>query len=338
MSDKPNWPMATAAAVENQASVIRYRPFLNCDPPGLVRVWREQPIDRGLMQPISILLLEMFVLSKPYFDRDGLIVAEDADGQVLGFSHGGFGPNVDGGNFSPDIGLVCMLAVRPHEQRGEVMRELLARCEAYLRARGAKELRVGGTFPYSPFYMGMYGGSDLPGIMKSDDEMNRFYREQGYEMIDECVAFERSLHRYRPPIDRQLLQHRRQYRLIAQVNPNESSWWEACVFGPTDRIRFLLASKSSTKPCGEITYWDMGPLSTRNASGGMGLINLQIDEPFRGHGLGLFLATESLIHLENSGIHRIESQTHLDNEVRHRILKKLNFVPLREGVSYRKTA
>jgi GNAT superfamily N-acetyltransferase len=316
--------------------VIRYRPFLNCDPPELVRVWCEQPAERGLMQPISNLLLEMFVLSKPYFDRDGLIVAADETGRAIGFAHGGFGPNADGSDMSTDIGLICMLVVQRHEQRVEIMRELLARCEAYLRGRGARELRVGGTFPLSPFYLGLYGGSDLPGLPKGDDEMNQFYRQQGYEPSGGCVAFERSLHRFRLPVDRQLLQHRRQYHLIPQVNPSETSWWEACVFGPTDRIRFLLASKSSAKPCGEITYWDMGPLSTRAASGGMGLINLRIDQPLRGQGLGLFVAAESLKQLENSGVHRIETQTYLHNEIGLKMLKKLEFTPIREGVAYRK--
>jgi GNAT superfamily N-acetyltransferase len=317
--------------------VIRYRPFLNCDPPELVRVWREQPAERGLMQPVSNLLLEMFVLSKPYFDREGLIVAVD-DNRVLGFVHGGFGPNADRSDLATEIGLVCMLVVQQHAERTTIMRELLSQCEAYLRGRGALEFRVGATFPLSPFYMGLHGGSDLPGIGKSDEEMKQFYTEQGYEPSGGTIAFVRALDRFRPPVDRQVLQHRRQYQLVPQVNPSQTNWWESCVFGPTDRIRFLLTTKQRAEPCGEITYWDMGPLSTRAGSGGMGLINLQIAEPLRGQGLGLFLAAESLKQLENSGVHRIETQTHRNNQIGQRMLKKLEFFPLREGIALRKTA
>ena len=334
---QPIRPLPDAASLESLTSVIQYRPFLNCDPPALLRVWREQPPDRGLMQPMSNLLLEMFVLSKPYFDRHGLIVAVD-DGQVIGFSHAGFGPNPEGSDLATDVGLICILVVRSHSQRQDIMRELLDRSEDYLRERGARELRVGGTFPLSPFYMGLYGGSDLPGVLVTDTEMKQFYREQGYEETARCVAFERSLHRYRPPVDRQLLQYRREYRLIPQVNPTELSWWDACVFGPTDRIRFLLAPKSSAEPCGQITFWDMGPLSTRAQSGGMGLINLQIAAPLRRQGLGFFLAAESLKHLENSGIHRIETQTFGDNEAGRKLLKKLSFAELREGITLSKPA
>src|SRR5262245_49186493 len=63
----------TAVWWESAPSLIDYRPFLNCDPPELLRVWRVQSPDRGLMQPMSHLLLELFVLAKPYFDRPGLI-------------------------------------------------------------------------------------------------------------------------------------------------------------------------------------------------------------------------------------------------------------------------
>jgi GNAT superfamily N-acetyltransferase len=315
--------------------VIQYRPFLNSDPPALLSVWREQPPGRGMMQPISHLLLEMFVLSKPYFDREGLTVAVD-DGQVIGFAHAGFGPNATGSELSTNIGLICLLAVRPHPQRPQIMHDLLQRSEDFLRRRGARELWVGATFPYSPFYLGLCGGSDLPGVPTTDSEMESFYRGEGYVECRRCFAYERSLQRYRPPVDRQLLQIRRQYRLIPQVNPAGLSWWEACVFGPTDQIRFLLAPKDSNELCGQITFWDMGPLSTRTQSGGMGLVNLQIAEPLRGQGLGMFLSSESLKHLENTGIHRIETQTFGDNAAGQKLLNRLSFSEIRQGITFRK--
>ncbi len=52
-----------------------FRPFRNSDPPLLADVWRSQPSQRGLMQPMSAALLEQLVLSKPVFEREGLIVA-----------------------------------------------------------------------------------------------------------------------------------------------------------------------------------------------------------------------------------------------------------------------
>jgi RimJ/RimL family protein N-acetyltransferase len=154
--------------------------------------------------------------------------------------------------------------------------------------------------------------------------------------VDGTVVYERSLHGFRPPVDRHLLRHRREFRVIPQVNPKEMSWWETCVFGPTDRIRFLLVPKASDQACGQITYWDMGPLSTRSQFGGMGLINLQIDPSLRRQGLGLFLASESLKHLETFGIGRIETQTLSENVAGCKLLDKLGFTPLRQGFSFLK--
>jgi hypothetical protein len=65
--------------------VIRYRPFRNTDPPHLAEVWRAQPPLRALMQPMSVAILDRLILSKPYFDRQGLIVAVE-DEQPIGAS------------------------------------------------------------------------------------------------------------------------------------------------------------------------------------------------------------------------------------------------------------
>jgi ribosomal protein S18 acetylase RimI-like enzyme len=316
--------------------VIRYRSFLNCDPPSLLRIWREQPAVRSLMQPISNLLLEMFVLSKPYFDRDGLIVAVE-DGQIVGFVHAGFGPNAERNEMSKQTGIICVLMARPHPERPAILRGLLAQAEEYLQQHGAAEIRVGGIFPSSPFYLGLSGGSDLPGISSTDDEMGQLYREHGYSEQSRCVAFERGLHRYRPPVDRRLLQHRRRYRLIPQVNPPDARWWDACVFGPADRIRFLLAPKDSNVVAGRITFWDMGPLSTRAQTSGMGMLDLEIAPEERRQGLGTFLVCEALKHLNNSGVYRVETQTMSDNEAAQRLLQKLGFASIREGIFYAKS-
>jgi GNAT superfamily N-acetyltransferase len=315
--------------------VIRYRSFLNCDPPALLQVWREQPASRGLMQPISNLLFELFVLSKPYFDRHGLIVAHD-DGEIIGFVHAGFGPNAERSELAYELGIICLLAVRPHAQRAEILSALLERAENYVRERGATRLRVGGRFPSCPFYLGLCGGSDLPGVLESDREMNALYLQHGYIEEQRCMFFERNLQRFRPPVDRRALQHRRAYRLVPQVNPADTPWWDACVYGPTDRIRFLLEPKQGGEPCGHVTFWDMGPLSTRPSAGGMGMIDFRIAESLRNQGLGTFLACESLKHLQNSGIHRIETQTTQGSDLALKMLQRLEFQETKRGIFYMK--
>ena len=75
--------------------MIHFRPFRNTDPPALVDIWRSQPPLRRRAQGIDVTAMERFVFSKPYFEREGLIVAEEA-GRPVGFVHAGFGPVEDG--------------------------------------------------------------------------------------------------------------------------------------------------------------------------------------------------------------------------------------------------
>jgi hypothetical protein len=57
-------------------ALTEYRAFRNTDPPQLAEIWRSQPPSRGLMQPMSVAILEHYVFSKPTFDSAGLIVAQ----------------------------------------------------------------------------------------------------------------------------------------------------------------------------------------------------------------------------------------------------------------------
>ena len=56
------------------------------------------------------------------------------------------------------------------------------------------------------------------------------------------------------------------------------------------------------RSCGETTFWDMGPLSTRWQGSAMGLISFRVLQAQRGQGLGEFLLAESLRQLQDSGI------------------------------------
>ena len=71
--------------------MIEFRCFRNDDPPKLADIWRSADLGPSAMQPMTSALLEACVFSKPYFDREGLIIAVD-DGRTVGFAHAAFGP------------------------------------------------------------------------------------------------------------------------------------------------------------------------------------------------------------------------------------------------------
>ena len=66
-----------------------------------------------------------------------------------------------------DTGVICPVLVRPDCAEAEVAAGLLEQCEQYLRSRGAKIIHGGGLRPFNPFYVGLYGGSELPGISRA---------------------------------------------------------------------------------------------------------------------------------------------------------------------------
>jgi ribosomal protein S18 acetylase RimI-like enzyme len=315
--------------------LIEYRTFLNSDPPELARIWQSRPDRRGMMQPMSVALLEMFVFSKPYFDREGLIVAVE-ERRPIGFAHAGFGPSRAGDALSTDIGVICMLTTQPHPDEATIEGVLVQRCESYLQGRGALELRAGAHYPLCPFYLGLYGGSDMPGILTGENDFGELYLRAGYVEVERCLVFERDLDNFRPTVSRTQMQHRRQYQVLAQVNPVAPTFWDACVFGPADRIRFVLQAKTDGAVVGEVTFWDMGPLSTRWQVNTMGMISFRILQTQRGHGLGEYLLSEALRQLAESGVSRVQAQTRHRHEGARKVLEKLTFTLVDEGVIFGK--
>ncbi len=135
------------------------------------------------MQPATACLLEQLVFSRPYFDPAGLIVALH-DGIPVGFAHAGFGANDEQNGLATDTGTTYQLMVRAEHRDSSLAAELLAHSEAYLRERGAKVIYAGGIRPINAFYLGLYGGSELPGVLVGDTSFHAACSQSGYREID----------------------------------------------------------------------------------------------------------------------------------------------------------
>lgn len=314
---------------------MQYRSFLNCDPPGIVDVWRSQPPLHGRAQPLSTNILEQQVLAKPYFDPAGLIVAVDHE-QIVGFAHAGFGVDDNRRELSRELGIVCTVLVSPHDQHDEIAAQLLARAEDYLRRLGAKLIYAGGIHPLDPFYLGLYGGSEMPGLLKSDEKVVGLFTSQGYRQIDSVAVFERDLAGFRPPVERKLLQVRRRYRLEATFDPPAANWWDACTYGQTDRTRFVLRLPGQNEPVCSVTFWDMEPLAQTWGVPAVGLVQLFTAESARRQGLATFLIGEALRQLHAHGVARCQVQCMRGNIAAQALYRKLGFNEIDEGLVLRK--
>lgn len=319
----------------HQKTLIRYRPFRNCDPPGIANVWRSQPPVWGMAQPVTPLILEQNVFSKPYFDPAGLIVAVDGE-QLVGFVHAGFGADDERASLCHETGVVCQLMVSPHQQHDRMAGELLAQAEEYLRRKGAKLIYGGGIFPVDPFYLGLYGGSELPGVLSGHASFLSVLQGGGYREIDRVVILQRELTGFRPPVDRRMVQARRQYNMEATFDPSTDNWWQACSYGQTDRTKFVLRSPGERKAVCTVTFWDMEPLASRWGVHAVGLIELETESEHRRKGLATFLVAEALRQLHAHGVSRCQVQAMQHNTAALGLYKKLGFEEVEQGIVLRK--
>lgn len=316
-------------------TVHHFRPFRNSDPPRIADIWRDQPPQRGLMQPVSAALLEQLVFSKPYFDPEGLIVSL-ADNVPVGFVHAGFGANDEGTALSTEFGTTYQLMLRADQRHDALADELLARAEGYLRDRGAQVLYAGGIRPLNAFYLGLYGGSELPGVLVSDPVLGPTCVRNGYREIDRVVVLQLELAGYRPPISREQRALRREVSCQEVYSPPVTSWWEACTTGAFERIRFSIQQPGRFEPLSDVWFWDVEPLSACWGVPTAGMFDLHVPHERRRSGLATFLLSESFERLRNRGVVLVEAQTMQQNLPAIALYKKLGFAKVDEGVVYRK--
>jgi len=315
--------------------LIEYRTFRNSDPPRLAEIWRSQPPERGLVQPVSADLLEQLVLAKPYFENAGLVVAVD-NGVPIGFAHAGFGPTSDEQGLSTELGTTCMLMVRANYQRQGIGAELLARSEQYLQSRGSKVLYAGCIRPLNGFYLGLYGGSEMPGVLDSNPKAQQLFQSQGYQVIDRTAVTQRSLAGFRPVVDRRQMQIRRRTTLEMSEDPTPRSWWDACTYGGFERTRFRLVSRPGDELLAEATFWNIEPLASSWGVHAVGLTDLEVCESQRRQGVATFLLSEAFRHFQTQGMTMVEAQTMEHNTAALALYQKLGFETIDSGVVLRK--
>ncbi len=314
---------------------MHFRPFRNSDPPQLAEIWNAQPAQRALACPVTPQVLEHYVFSKPYFDRDGLIVAESA-GHLCGFVHVGFGPNHSHLDLDYAAGAVCMLMVRAEESATDLADLLLEQGEETLRQRGARLIYGGGIDPINPFYLGLYGGSEMPGILVSDVGKLSLFQRHGYEEIDRVIVLQRDLTDLRLPVDRRQIQLRRKYRVELDTSPPMNDWWATCTGPPSEPTRFELCPVDGGPACGNVSFWVMEPLSATWGKLSVGMNNLRIVDSLKRQGLATLLNGESLRQLQLNGVALVEVQTMQHNAAALGLYQKLGFVEVDQGIVLRK--
>jgi hypothetical protein len=314
--------------------MIEYRPFRNTDPPALCHIWRKHAPLRARYQPLTPSTLENTVLSKPFFDRQGLIVATE-NGQPIGFVHAGFAPNAAGNALDTSTGATCMLMVGHHAHREQVTGELLARSESFLSSRGASLLYAGSIAPIAPFYLGLYGGCALPGILSSDQPMLDFYRVSGYVQSNLRLILQRQLVGFRPVVDRLQIQIRRGSLVEPFPDPPPANWWEASTEALTERFWFAAMPRSGGETLAKAVFWDMEPLASSWGVHARGLAHIEVISSTDRDAIATFLLAESLRMMALDGVTLVETHVSADDPL-VAVCQRLGFEVVEEAVELRK--
>jgi len=317
--------------------LIQYRPFTNFDPPALAKIWNASLTGHGVMQPVTAWWLECCVYSKLYFDREGLIVAVDGK-DPIGFAHAGFGPDPDRNALYPEVGVTCLIAVLPQYRRRGIGKELLARCERYLKKRGAGVFYAGSFRPMDPYYLGLYGGSEMPGALLSLPDAHPFLLSQGYREQEHITVLECDLNHFSPIVDRKQLFARRATNFDLIYDPPPSDWWDACTYGNFERVRFLLQARTSGDILAQATIWAMEPLSSLGwGSRAVGLMDVEVKADRHREGYASYLLSESLRRLHDQGFSLVQAHFSEGNDAAEGLFNKLGFVEVDQGIVYVKT-
>jgi ribosomal protein S18 acetylase RimI-like enzyme len=311
------------------------RCFRNDDPPKLAEIWNEAFTGRGTYPLRSLSPLERCVLSKPFFDPAGLIVAEDA-GAPVGFVHAGFGPTDDESRIDPARGVVCVIAVRSSHRRTGVGAELLRAAESYLAGKGATSIQAGARWPRCPFYFGLYGGSNMPGFLDSDSTTGPFLLGLGYRAGETTAVLQRRLDQPVSAADPRFVAIRRRYdtRLMPQMAIG--SWWQECVYGLLEPAEFRLEDKLSRMPAARALLWEMEGYSWRWGCPSVGVLDIQVRTDVRRQGLAKFLLSQILRRLQEEYFGIVEAQAPEQNLTAVALFQSLGFQSVDTGRVYLK--
>jgi ribosomal protein S18 acetylase RimI-like enzyme len=311
--------------------VIEYRTFRNTDPPAVAELWRTQSGRPGWMQPMSVALFDRHVLSRAIFDRQGLIVATDA-GRLVGLVHAVLEPAPP--QHAQRIGTIALLLARP--DASEVLAELLARAENYLRERGATAIQVGSLSGQARLYFGLYGGAEPTGLLDADTFAREALSASGYRESGRSIVFRRELATFRPIVDRRQLQVRRANTVEMFVEPPPADWMDAMTFEPFARTRYRLMPRAGGAPQATVDLWNMDTMLGVLGAHAVGIVDLIVLSEHQRKGLAQFLLGEALRQAHTEGAALAEAHVDQANAPAVALFRGLGFDEIDHAIAYRK--
>ncbi len=183
----------------------------------------------------------------------------------------------------------------------------------------------GGSYPLSPFYYGLYGGSELSGVLESDAQSQEVFRAADYRSARRSLVLHRDLAGFRPLVDRQQIQIRRTTRLETMVDPPTRTWWEAVMFEPFDRTRWSLVEREGGPSLASVYVWNLETMAGTWGVHAVGIVDLEVHSDRRRRGLATNLLGEAFRQLQAQGVSLAEVHVPEENEPALAVFRSLGF-------------
>ena len=315
--------------------MVIYRSFRNTDPPRLAELLRAHVGRIDLPSHVTMDLLEQLVFAKLYFDYDGLILACEGD-RLIGFVHAGFGADPAGEGIDRSVGVIAWLLMQPDAAGPELAAELIQRAEAYLRRHGAQRLVAGSLRPHCPFYAGILGLAEPPGVSQFDEAFERALLSMGFHPQLRTITHQRTLADFEAPIDRRQMDIRRRMIVEATVDVPTRTWWEACLWNEFELTRLDLMPRGSKQAAASAVFRALEAAGSSTAYRGAGLIDITVDENYRRRGLAVYLLSEACRQFSRQGMTHLFALVRTGDLPAEGLLAKVGFKPAFRGTLYEK--
>ena len=249
----------------------------------------------------------------------------------------GSAPNADNSGLDRSRGVICVVAVLPSYRRRGIGTALLRNSEDYLRLRGAQDILAGPMGPASPFTFAIYGGSQSPGFLDSDQPAQPFLLKNGYAVARACLVLQRQLDAPVVVTDGRFAAFR-QYLEIHAGPCRETSWWQECMLGPVELHDYRLREKGNPRTLARANVWEMETFSQRWNEHAIGFVDLEVAPEFRRRGLAKFLIAQLLRHFQDQFFSMAEFQVPQENVPTLQLLGGLGFQQVDVGRQFRKVS
>jgi len=289
--------------------VAELRGYRVGDLPGLAEAWNDCFAGEPNFVKVDDSDLRRCAFDQASFDPSGVLVATSRS-RAIGFVH--FGPRI---NLWPEPRkreeAQIYVVVAPKSE-GSLVRELLDAGEARPREAGARRVVLGPSWVYGaqPYYNGIAGAYEIPGLSPTRETLMEAARESGYGIAAEYGT---------PEVDFSNREHLASLESMAQDLRERARTW-----GMKRRVRSIESSffpgRRLAEFCrgGEIVATTAyGPWLEYAREYGRrlyGLTSVQVHPRWRGKGLGKLIVIEAIMAAREEGADGVHLHVWRENE------------------------